>query len=164
MPYVPTSDILVVGDALAAWVNAQWTDRGANAGAERLYQTPDATALKTLTGRKVWIFPAEYTDEPGTRGETLNTYRFGVIVAERYAAAGSAPKEWLDERVDWVANDLTDWLNFGGDSGHAFLQIGTREVLTAEVEPVQVYDPPVLVQKGLFWAELEYVFQEFKPI
>lgn len=165
MPYTVTSDVLVVGDALAAWVNAQWTDKGANDGAERLYQTPDATALKTITGRKVWFFPAEYADEPATRGETLNSYRFGVIVAEKYAdAAGSPPKEWVDRRVDWTADSLGDWLNFGGDAGHAYLQIGTREVFTAEVEPVQVYDPPMLIQRGMFWCELEYVFQEIKAI
>lgn len=162
MPYTATSDVLTVGDALAAWVNAQWTGKGANDGAERLYQTPDATALKTMTGRKVWIFPAEYADEPATRTEALNTYRFGVIVVERYATAGAAPKEWTDERVDWVADSLNDWLSFGTPYDRAHLQIGTREVFTAEVEPVQVYDPPMLIQKGLFWSEMEYVFQEIK--
>ena len=157
MPYTPTSNVLTAADQLVAAINAQWGP-AAPSEAKRLYQTPEPTRLKSLTGRKVWLFPAEYGDEPATRAEALHTYRFGLVVFERYPTAGPVPDEWMDERVDWVAGDLSDWLNFGGD--RPFLQIGDREVFTAEREPVQVYDPGELIKRNTFWSELEYVFQE----
>ena len=161
MPYTPRAPILTLCDALVASLTARWATAAPDA-VSREYLT-DAK-LETLTGRRVWVFPAEYTDRPAARAEDLNEYRVAVVVTERYAAQAAATsaalKEWADERVDFVRELIVDGFDFGRHGVNGLLAVGARELWTAEIDPVEVYDPALLETKKLFWSSVEFVFQE----
>lgn len=162
MPRTPTTPILTFLDALVSRVETVWKPKTPDI-VLRDYQTPKRTELALLKGRHVWFFPATYQDESETRDEDLHTYRIGGLVFERYTGdEGRPPKWWMDELVDFT-HTLLEWIDFSGvveDGDNGPLKIGEREVWTAEIEPVTVYDPATLIQLKAFWGEIELTFQE----
>lgn len=156
-----TSGVLTVGDAIVSSISTQWNTTAPNA-VTRVYQIPDTATAKNLTGRQVWLFPVEYEDQPGTRAEDIHTYKFVFVVAEKNTTAGPPATAWVDDRVDWVADSLIDWIQYGRDSSHPVLTISTREIQLAEIAPVMVYEPDELIKRGVFWCEFEATFQEMR--
>lgn len=161
MPYTPRAPILTLCDALVADLAGRWSPVAPDA-VSREYLTE--ARLESLTGRRVWIFPATYADRPASRGEELSDYRVAVVVTEKLpwqtAVTSAVLKEWADERVDFVRELIADGFDFGRETGRGLLTTGGRELWTAEVEPVEVYDPALLETKKLFWSAVEFTFQE----
>lgn len=90
--------IVQVRNALAAAISAWWTPSAPDA-----VLTPWRFDLdtKTHTGRKVYVFPSDYTTENIARGFEQGDYGFTLIVAEKYEEQGEPPDAWTDERVEW---------------------------------------------------------------
>lgn len=154
-----TSAILTLGDALVSAIQTAWNPTGPSA-VSRVYQIPETTNVKSITGRQVWVFPVEYSDEATNRLEDVKTYKFAFVIAEKCTDAGAPSVAWVDDRVDWVYSNLIEWLQFGRDDSHPMLSISTREIFLAEIAPVMVYEPDELIKRGMFWCEFEATFQE----
>jgi hypothetical protein len=111
--------------------------------------------LNNLTGRHVYVFPANYSDQLETRGENRFFYTLGVLVVERYTSAGFPTNAWMDALVYFVENTV----NNACDYDRSPLTIGTREIYTEDIQTT-VYDLEKLNQKNLFWSELEVTLWE----
>jgi hypothetical protein len=150
------ADILTVCDALVDAVEAALTNPS-DATVERLYLAP--LDMASDTSRHVWLFPAVFGSNPENRGEDSLTYRVGVVVAERYTAAGEPTVAWTDARVTFAQEHVFDALDF---SRAPLAFATTRRLLTTNGE-LAIYDPDRL-QRGLFWAEMTLEFREIKLI
>ncbi len=113
--------------------------------------------VSKAVGRKVYVFPASYTSDPADRGHDQYTHRVIVLTVERYEDASRPTKAWLDERVDFVWDQLFTGLDFSTDGP---LKWSGRSVLTQSAGPVDVYDPGYLVSHKVFWSEVEFEFIE----
>ena len=151
-----------VADAVVAAVLVLWPDGGTAPNAvERTYLTP--IDLNTLTGRKVWVTPADFGDENASRGENLGKYTLAVIVAERHTDPGPPSRAWLDTRVAFVES-LYDLLGSYGNrraSGHLSVGSPARRHWTDRATAA-VYDWETLSADHVFWAELEFEFREVR--
>ncbi len=142
-PFVPnTGDarIIQVCDAVVDLLANTITD----ATPTRLYAASDK--FPEMSDRRLWVFPAAYTDaERLARDELNREYRVAIDVSERYEEPaspdleGAVPKEWVDERVAWVANSLFALLNTRGVRRRSERLLGTLYPHSCEVEAV--YDP-----------------------
>lgn len=150
------ADILTVCDALVDAVEAA-LDSPSDAVVERLYLAP--VDMSSDTDRHVWLFPATLTSTPENRGEDADTYRVGVIVAERYTDPGEPTKAWTDARVTFATTKVFDALDFSRDP---LVISGSRGMRTTSGE-MMVYDPDRL-QRGLFWCEMTLEFLDIKPV
>lgn len=156
----PATEILTLCDALVERVNSAWSPKTPDQ-VERFYVGPKNDELKDLRGRRVYFAPNTYTDEPASRGESLNSYEVVGFVVERCRETGRAypSVEWIDERVDFV-KQLIDWLDFARDTENGLLTVGNRRIWTQTLEPVDVYDQDALEDFGTFIATLRWGFRE----
>ncbi len=146
----------VVTAVLAAW-NASISPLtvGAPDACERLYLVP--AELRKLTGRKVWVSPATFSDENASRGEDMGVYGVEVIVAERYEDAGPPPRSWLDARVEFV--ELVFDLLKDYKPKRNPLTAGSRKLYTAAAAVEEVYSFEYLDQQHTFWAGMAFEFR-----
>ena len=151
------SNILTVCDALVTAIDAAWTTKTADSGSvSREYIAPLSTSeLSSLTGRKVYVIPGDYVNNPATRKEDQWEYRIGVLVVERYASAGLPSNSWMDTRVDFVENIVAN----ACDYSHSLLSVSNREVWTESLE-TQTYNLDLLNESNLFWSETSLVLRE----
>lgn len=153
-----SSRIAEVCDAIVAGIAASWSPP-AGSGVERVYLAP--VNAESISGRRVYVFPARYTDEPADRGEQLTGYTIAVLVAERFTDPGQPTVAWVDERVEFVESEIYDLVgNYG--SNVPFLEVTGHGKIWAETADATVYDPEMLATKKLFWAELEFTLREIK--
>lgn len=153
---MPSAPILTLCDALVGAIREAWQP-GEPDNVERVYIAPvTADDLPTLLGRRVYVFPGRYTDEPATRGEDLSTYSVGVLIVERILEPGPPTNQWMDDRVDFVEGTIADALDYDGRS---LLRIGTREIWTESID-TETFNLEMLNQANLFWSELEVVLKE----
>lgn len=54
-----------------------------------------------ISGRQVYVMPADPRLSPFTRAHWRNGYVVGVLLAERYAEQNDPPDSWIDARVEW---------------------------------------------------------------
>lgn len=147
----------VVTAVTAAW-NASLTPPAVVATPDevsRVYLTP--VDLRTLTGRKVWVSPAGFTDENASRGEGLGVYSVALIVAERYTSAGQPTRAWLDTRVEFVEL-IFDLLKDYKPKRNP-LTAGSLKLWTEQAAVGEVYSFEYLSSQHAFWAELEFEFR-----
>lgn len=152
MPATPT---LSLCDKLVELIRTSWQPAAPDQ-AERVYEAPIDAAKKGL-GRRVYLFPATYTSEPADRGKDLYTHKITALCVERYEEAGRPPVAWIDDRVDFVYEQLFQGLDFGRNGP---LIWGDRSVVTRGIDPVDLYDAAYLVQAKTFWCELTFDFDE----
>lgn len=159
MPYQPTSRVLQFCDALVTTIREAW---GPTAPDEVARKYVARTPL-SFKGRRVFVYPTRYSDEPATRGEVFATYPVTLWVAEAYPEAADmasdAVREWADERVDWVEAVLYAAIDFGSGDLPPLI-VGGRKGVVLESCEVGVCDADLLDTKQLFWSELDCVFRE----
>lgn len=151
----------VVAAVLAEWAVVQGSAVAAPNECARVYVTPvGPDDIGRLTGRKVWVTPANYADEPASRGEDQDQHTVAVIVAERYPDAGAPPRAWLDERVAFVEAVYDLLANYKPVRSPGALLVGSpaRRHWTERAQ-VAVYDWAFLDEHHVFWAELEFEFR-----
>lgn len=151
------ADILTVCDALVDAVVAA-LDYPNQASVERVYLAP----MDLMTGdsnRHVWIFPAVFGSTPENRGEDAQTYRVGVVVAERCLEPGEPSREWTDERVNFTQEKVFDALDFA----RAPLTFATSRQLLTTSGDMTVFAADRL-QQGIYWSDMTLEFREIKQI
>lgn len=157
---MPTTPTLVLCNDLVAALVAAWEPTGSD-GAERAYFKRIADAgggAHELLGRRVVIYPSDYSLDGATRGEDEITHTVTADVFERYAGDGDPPTEWTDERVDFVWTRIVKGFDFGNDGPPAW----NPKLVTRSVD-VSVCDVNRLVGSGsLFFSRVELVFAEVR--
>jgi hypothetical protein len=160
MPYTPTSPTLTLCDALVTYLTAQW---GPKAPSEVRREYIRRVDFSTVKGRLVLIFPAGYTNVPAERGNDFYTHSVQVAVFERYTDAAddtvTVPKEWVDERVDFVNTFIAEGFDFTHDTTYGGLAPFNRNLQTLSTDVPEICDTESLNQKE-FWCEVTCVFQE----
>lgn len=104
---------------------------------------------QTLTGKHMHVWHGAYNDNGSiSRDKGLFSVTLYVSVAERYNVVGEVPDSWIDERVNYVQNNVFDVLSSPGWAS------GLKYWTEAIAIPV-VCDPDFLRTYRLFWSELE---------
>lgn len=149
---------LTLCDKIVAELIAAWAPTGTDE-VLRVYEVP--IKLSELKGRKVYVFPDEYTAEPAERETDLYAHGVVVLTVERYPSAtgGKPPVAWVDERVDFVWQRVWNGLDYSRDS--RLLKFDGRSVWTESVGPAEVYDADRLQGLGVFWSEVPFTFHEY---
>lgn len=163
--------IIEVADGLVETVRLAWADDAGTSDVQepdecrRAYR--DRTAVKDFHGRKVVIFPdpeESYSDEFTTRGKITTTYRFIVVIAERFEDVdlieSDAFTAWLDERLGFVDRVVYGTVgNFGAPD--AFLSVpGHGNIWSQDVHMDVLFDPNELETNQMFWAQFRLTMQE----
>lgn len=160
-PAVPT---LTLGDQLVTLIDNAWTKTAKMApdSVSRVFDVPvTPETLDTVLGRQVYVLPVGYRLETASRAKNKYLHRFLIIVIEKYPqdSSGLPDVAWADERVKF-AFDLRGWLDYPASG--ALMTFGTpqRSVWTESFEEVEVYDPDLLSNFGLWWSTIEVIFGE----
>lgn len=156
------SRITEIRDALADWLEASWEgDDPVPATVHKSLPRIDADAI---TGRHVWLYRGGQSDGgPSTKTEHDTDYRIVVQVNERYEGTEAQPPEaWIDERLDWVAENVWDFLGLIGerdDEGAGFpATLATVWVETRDWP--DSFDPDMLTEHSVFEANIVLVVRE----
>jgi hypothetical protein len=121
--------------------------------------------LIELDGKRIRIFPEAYGDaERLARRRIAKEYAIIVTIEEPYlepAQAGDdgpVPLDWIDERVDWVEENVFDPLNESHVREADGLLLDSLRTQTCEV--TVVYDPGRIDQEKLFWSMIRVAYRE----
>jgi hypothetical protein len=161
-----TTPTLSLCDALVGVIDAGWSGQGVNDGVSRVYfiriADVDDSSLKLL-GRKVYVFPTNYSYAGFTRGEDQYQHEISVLCVERYTEArGDPPTSWIDDRVDFVYNNIVQLLDYDGRSGAT--ATFNRNLLTDNIE-IQVCDVEKITGGGkLFFSLVNFTFVELVDV
>jgi hypothetical protein len=162
----PDVPILTLCDALAGAVNDGWTTYAINVvgKAERAYQVPvKPSEMDRYFGRRVYVFPDTYANQPASKLEDLNAYRVAFLTIEKFHGTGPPDLCWVDDRVKFVYDAIFQGLDFSHNTAGGMpgpLAIGTRRVWTEGFDDVPVYDQDMLVRQKIFWCEMSGLFRE----
>lgn len=157
---MPTTPTLVLCDDLVSALETAWGPSGSD-GVERAYfkrlGDPDDADTK-ITGRRVYVFPTGYDSANADRSENDYQHRVSVLVAERYAeAAGDPPRDWVDDRVDFVHRYVVQGLDFSTNGPPSW----NPKLLTLSAEVAAIVDLEKLVTGNrLFYCLINLVFSE----
>jgi hypothetical protein len=150
---------LILCDELVALLAGAWGPSDPD-GVERHYyrRWGDADSGEDeLAGRRVVIYPQDYQSDAETRGEDKYRHRIVVQVVERYTDGGDPPKEWMDERVDFVYARVVQLFDFGRSPP------AWNKRLRTDTTTVSVYDLQKLMSGGkLFMSQVEFEFSELR--
>jgi hypothetical protein len=163
VPYTPVTPTVVLCQALAAYVAAQWEPAAPSAvdwDFFRRYGDADQISVPALQGRQVVFFPAAYDWENATRAEEGYQHHVQAVVVERYTdAAGDPPRDWTSARVDFVYGQLIKGLRFNRSGPAPF-----NPALVTLRGHVEVLDVDKLMASGkLFFALAHLEFFELVP-
>ncbi len=145
------SQVIQLADAVAAAILSAWnassSPPGVSDAVARVYEVPiaDAEYLDSLTGRKVWVFPAEYGRAGLTRHQDNFHPKIAVVIAERYTDEAPVPTAWLDVRTEFVEQVV-----FLPIADPRRAQILTGVTPEDDGANVVVYDAELLVMQKLF--------------
>lgn len=155
----PDHPTLTLGDQLVTTIEAAWVPEAPNDAIRTFDPRVTPETAKAELGRRVYVLPIGYRSEPASRVKNKWAHRFLVLTIEKFdeTVSGGPDVEWADERVKFVL-DLKGWLDFPQAS--ALLKFGTRAVWTETFEEVEIYDPELLSDFGLFWSTIEVVYGE----
>ncbi|HEY1191914.1 MAG TPA: hypothetical protein VGE74_30060 [Gemmata sp.] len=156
MPSTPT---LTLCEQLVDALRTAWAPV-APSGVEWAYyrRFGDAeSGFEETVGRQVVIYPVNYDNAPGTRGEDLYTHQVTVHVAERYPDDGDPPRDWVTERVDFVYDRIVQGFDFSRETPD------WNPGLTTLSSVVTVCDVTKLLTSGnLFFSVVEITFSELR--
>jgi hypothetical protein len=157
-PAVPS---LTLGDELVSRINTAWGPTSPSA-VSRVFDVPiTPQTAKTLQGRKVFVIPVGYKNDPASRSKYKWVHHFLILTIEKYdeTVSGLPTLAWADDLVNFVL-DLTGWIDFPQNG--AVLTFGTpqRTVWTENFEEVEIYDPGMLSGHSLFWSTIEVYYGE----
>lgn len=147
---IVSARVLDVCDACVTAISVVWPPTAPDS-VSRIYEVDIDAA--TLTGRKVYVFPAgSGWVELGTRLGDIHDEKVQVVVVERYTEAGAVPASWLDDRVEFVQDYVLDTLDDprGEPVPGYWCQESSVDV---------VYDLEELVQRKLFWSVSSFTFR-----
>ena len=160
--------VLVLADLVAAKIADAWRqyDPAFAAPSEVVRDWPDEIGVtpdqaeSLLTGRKVYVFATAFgAPEMADRGDLLKRYQIIAQVVERYAAAGSAPRAWVDARVNFVEAVVYDVLR----DPHAELSPFTPDPENpGEID--LVCDLDSLRKRKLFLSYATFTFTELQGV
>lgn len=158
--------IISLCDQLVTALNTAWTSKAGDDRVSRAYVAPVALdRSQPFAGRRVYLFPVSYQDEPATRDEDSRAYTVAAWVVERFPddlpIDSDDATTWFDERVLFTEQTVYDSLDFGRDDANkpGLLVFDSRRVWT-ESARVGVYDWERMTGLQLFMAELEFTFRE----
>src|SRR5579872_1669673 len=101
-----------------------------------------------VIGRQVEFFSAEdYEWETATREHDNFTHHVSCLVVERYTDAGDPPRDWWQDRVDFVYTQIVAGLRFTRNGPAPF-----NPMLMTLKGKVQVCDLEKLLVSKLFYA------------
>ena len=141
-----------VAEGVAALIRAGWEPAEDD---EIAREYVDESKFADLRGRKVIVFGTGFREaERVSRTEVVNEYDVTVVVVERFEDKGVPLKEWLDERVYFVEQELFNRLNVDQPGE---LLLGS---LWAETVDVPECPDPDLVLRKIFWAEVAVSYRE----
>lgn len=143
--------IVTVADAVKDRINDN-LDPALSATVARVFHVDIDS--KDLSGRQVYVFPAGYMDvEPATRSDDLKEFRIGIVIVERYTASEFPTDSWMEERLEWVQNNVFDRL--------VDPRVGVLlDCLWPDTATVLAWDYDLLVEKKLFFSEVEINYRE----
>jgi hypothetical protein len=132
-----------------------------------------------IWGRQVYFFPATQKSDPGDRTSLLCEYAVGCVIAEMYLTTpavfnsgvletpgvigqGQPPDTWTDARVTWT-EDLFDALKEPGFVQSTPGTLGLSYYSTADMEAniTMIYDRDELLERKLFFSEMQFIFRGF---
>ena len=163
---MPTTPTLELCDDLVAALVAAWAPT-APSGAERAYfkRITDEDEARTLAEslrladgeRRVVVFPVGYSSAYANDAEDAYSHEVQTLIVERYAAAGDPTRDWIDERVDWVHEQIFQGWDFrASPSWNTYLRTISADVLVCDLSK--------LVTNKLFWSVVGHTFEEHRSI
>jgi hypothetical protein len=146
------------GDAVVAAIEDGWDAETAalTTVARRWVSRETDNDLRTLSGRKVWVFPNGYGDESLTRAQDHGEYRTTIDVVRRWEAAGEFTDAWVDGEVKFVQDEIWDKLS---DPRAAAILAG---YYPNSGEVTAVVDEGMLIQNKVFWCRVDLAFKAFQ--
>ena len=100
--------------------------------------------FETITERLVFVTPVGREDRgPVSRRQDGRAYQVGVVVVERYTAAGKMTRAWRSERTAWVDEVVVSTI---GDARSRIEGAYAERIETTEDREEQV-------ERKLFWSE-----------
>jgi hypothetical protein len=156
---VPTTPTLTLCDQLVTALAAAWSPTGDDA-VERAYfkRWGDGhDSVSELVGRKVTIYPLTYENGPADRGEDEYEHRVGVQILERYTPDGDPTTEWIDERVDFVFQQIVQGFDYLREHATFNRKLWTKSAT------VRLCESSYLTSGGkVFFSEVEIAFGEIR--
>lgn len=165
-----THPTLTLGDELVSKIRTAWEPASPD-DVGRVFDVPvtEETAA-TLLGRRVFVIPMGWREEPASRIKNKWMHHFLILTIEKFpeTQSGLPDLEWADERVEFVLG-MKGWLDYPADGAilrFANTHVATltrtpqRSVWTENFEEVEVYDPEMLKDHGLFWSTIEVFYGE----
>ena len=148
--------LLEVADVAAAAINAAWTGRGANDGAERSYGLQ--ISLEELVGRKVLVIPiGDGEVERLDRATTIREYRLAVITVERCLETGLPSDDWMDQRLEFCREVVFDILNVDRKTEY----LGTPATLyTESIDRPSAFDQDLYWDSNAFLCQIDVALRE----
>lgn len=158
-----THPTLTLGDKLVELIQTAWSPTAPSAVA-RVFEVPvRAETAASLKGQQRWVIPVGYRDEPVSRGKAKWTHHYLILLVEKFpeTQSGLPNLAWADERVEQVLA-MKAALDF--PQGGATLKFGSpeRSVWAENFEEVEVYDPELLADYGMFWSTIEVFYGEVR--
>ncbi len=138
----------------AALITSAWSPTAPN---EVIRDYVDEEVLKSITGRKVFLFPTEAgakTIERANRGELINEHLISIRVFEKFTDPGRPTQSWIDARVSFLDTiySALDTILPG-----AYL-LGSLWCQTLEI--TDVADVEAVDANKLFFASIEGSYRE----
>ncbi len=156
-------------DQLVSTIATEWGSKGKDDLVERTYLARiGETELDSFLGRRVYVFPGTYDNNPLTRGQDQWQYTVDVLIIERCERVadmdeGDPLNRWLDERLLFVEQTVAEAIDFDGRADN-FLKFTdsssiARRVRTLSIE-TETYDEDLLSQHSIFRSSLKVVLAE----
>ncbi len=147
--------VLAACDDVVTAIRETWEPSGVDSVERAYFSGVTEKDLASLTGRKVYVFPASYDDSPIDRGNDEWIHEIGIVVVERYADGGKPSVAWMDERVLFVEQTVRTSIDFDGREG----SLGGR--LTTQTAPVtDVFEVAAFHETRAFWSEIQLELRE----
>lgn len=161
---MPTTPTLILCDDLVADLRTRWDPPGNEGGIERVYfkTLAGADRVTKLPGRRVLILPygddgAFYDNGPSDRGEDVYTHNISVVISERFTDAGEPTTEWIDDRVDFVHENIVQGFDFSHDGPPSW-----NKKLTTLTTKTVVDWARLTSEEQAFYSWVVLVFEEIR--
>lgn len=165
-----THPTLTLCDQLVTLIRTQWEPPQPSV-VSRVFDVPvtEETAAD-LDGQQRFVIPLGYREETITKLKSRWTHHLLILTVEKFpeTRSGLPDLEWADERVEQVLamKAYIDYpkdqslLRFANTHPDTLSRTPQRSVWTENFEEVEVYDPQMLKDHGLFWSTIEVFYGE----
>lgn len=152
--------LVVFGDAIVEAIQDGWDNEeepGSITTVERRWASREKeNELRSMTGRKVWVFATGYGDETLTRRHDRGEYRVTIDVVRRFEGSGEFDDYWIDDEVLFVQDEIWDKLS----------NPRAAEILDGywpdAGEVAVTVDEQLLAQNKVFWCRVELTFRSIQ--